>query len=149
MIKRICVLDGQGGGIGSALIRALKGRYGERIEIWGLGTNAIAAAQMMKAGANRCATGENAVIRCLDQADLILGPISITWANAMLGELTPKMAEAVTPSTMVPQNPAASESGKRGPGRFRPRTPPPSGGGNRQRQNRGVNQPCVKPTPIC
>jgi len=96
--KRICVIDGQGGGIGSALIKRLKEVYGESIEILALGTNAIATSQMMKARANRGATGENAVVRTTASADLIVGPISITWANAMMGEVTPRMAEAVTSS---------------------------------------------------
>ena len=102
MIKPICVLDGQGGGIGAAIIKALRNKFGETMEIWALGTNAIATSQMMKAGANRGATGENAVIRTIGQAEFILGPVSVTWANAMLGELTPGMAQAVT-SCQVPK----------------------------------------------
>jgi hypothetical protein len=94
-MKRICVIDGQGGGIGATLIKYLKEAYGESIEIIGLGTNAIATAQMLKAGANRGASGENAIVHTAVTADLIVGPVSITWANAMLGEVTPKMAEAV------------------------------------------------------
>ncbi len=97
-MKRICVIDGQGGGIGSTLIKYLKEAYGESIELIGLGTNAIAAAQMLKSGANRAASGENAIVRTAGTADVIIGPISIGWANAMLGEVTPKMAEAVTSS---------------------------------------------------
>jgi len=95
MGKRICVIDGQGGGIGKTLIKAIKSYYGESIEVWGLGTNAIATGQMLKAGANRGATGENAIIRSVMQADLVIGAISVSWANAMLGEVTPAMAEAV------------------------------------------------------
>ena len=98
MKKRICVIDGQGGGIGATLIKSLKEAYGESMELIALGTNAIATAQMMKAGANRGASGENAVVRTVYEADLIIGPISITWANAMLGEVTPQMAEAITSS---------------------------------------------------
>ncbi len=98
MRKKVCVIDGQGGGIGSALIKGLKDVYGESVEILALGTNAIATAQMMKARANRGATGENAVVRTSADADVILGPVSITWANAMMGEVTPAMAEAVTSS---------------------------------------------------
>ncbi|MDY6852039.1 MAG: DUF3842 family protein [Thermodesulfobacteriota bacterium] len=98
MRKRICVIDGQGGGIGSTLIKGLKQVYGESIEILALGTNAIATAQMMKARANRGATGENAIVRTAAEARLIIGPVSITWANAMMGEVTPLMAEAVTSS---------------------------------------------------
>lgn len=97
-MKRICVIDGQGGGIGATLIKYLKETYEESVELIGLGTNAIASAQMLKAGANRCASGENAIVQTVGKADLIVGPISITWANAMLGEVTPKMAEAVTSS---------------------------------------------------
>ncbi len=95
MGKRICVIDGQGGGIGTTLIRAIKAFYGESVEVWGLGTNAIATGQMLKAGANRGATGENAIVRSVMQTDLVIGSIAVTWANAMLGEVTPAMAEAV------------------------------------------------------
>ena len=98
-MKRICVIDGQGGGIGATLIKYLKEAFGESMELIGLGTNAIATAQMLKAGANRGASGENAIIHTVVTADLIIGPISITWANAMLGEMTPKMAEAVMSCT--------------------------------------------------
>jgi NAD(P)-dependent dehydrogenase (short-subunit alcohol dehydrogenase family) len=97
-MKRICVIDGQGGGIGAALIKCLKEAYGETVELIGLGTNAIATAQMLKAGANRGASGENAIVQTVRKADLIVGPIAITWANAMLGEVTSKMAAAITSS---------------------------------------------------
>ncbi len=96
MRKRVCIIDGQGGGIGAALIRALKEAYGEALELLALGTNAVATLQMMKAGANRGATGENSIVRTVETADVILGPIAVTWANAMLGEVTPRMAEAIT-----------------------------------------------------
>ena len=97
-MKRLCVIDGQGGGIGATLIRYLKERYGESVELIALGTNAIASAQMLKAGANRGASGENAIVQTVPTADLIMGPIAITWANAMLGEVTPRMAAAITSS---------------------------------------------------
>jgi len=97
-MKRLCVVDGQGGGIGAAIIRALKSRYGESIEIWALGTNAVATSQMLKAGANRGATGENPMVRAMGLVDAILGPVTITWANAMMGEVTPRMAEAISSS---------------------------------------------------
>ncbi|MBW1936829.1 MAG: DUF3842 family protein, partial [Deltaproteobacteria bacterium] len=63
-----------------------------------LGTNGIATARMLKAGANKGASGESAVCYTAPRADLIVGPISVTWANAMLGEVTPKMAEAIMSS---------------------------------------------------
>ena len=97
-MKRICVIDGHGGGIGAAVIKALKEAHAESIEMVALGTNAIAAAQMLKAGANRAASGENAIRRTTATADVIIGPIPIGWANAMLGEITPKMAEAIMSS---------------------------------------------------
>ena len=97
-MKRLCVIDGQGGGIGATLIRYLKERYGESVELIALGTNAIASAQMLKAGANRGASGENAIVQTVPTADLILGPNAITWANAMLGEVTARMAAAITSS---------------------------------------------------
>jgi hypothetical protein len=97
-LKRICVIDGHGGGIGATVIKALKEAHGESIELVALGTNAIAAAQMLKAGANRAASGENAIRRTTATADVIIGPIPIGWANALLGEITPKMAEAIMSS---------------------------------------------------
>jgi len=96
--KKICVIDGQGGGIGATLIKYIQSRNAEELELLALGTNAIATAQMMKAGANRGASGENAIVRTVSRANLIVGPIAITWANAMLGEVTPRMAEAITSS---------------------------------------------------
>jgi NAD(P)-dependent dehydrogenase (short-subunit alcohol dehydrogenase family) len=97
-VKRVCVIDGQGGGIGTALIKSLKETYGESVELIALGTNAIAAAQMLKAGANRAASGENAIVRTAAAVDVIVGTVAICWANAMLGEITPRMAEAVASS---------------------------------------------------
>lgn len=98
MMKRICVIDGQGGGIGATIIKTLKKKYNETIEILALGTNSTATSQMLRAGANRGATGENPVIRTVKRGDLILGPVAITWPNAMMGEVTPRMAEAITSS---------------------------------------------------
>jgi hypothetical protein len=95
---RICVIDGQGGGIGSAIIKRLKEEFEETVEIIALGTNAVATAQMMKARANRGATGENAIVRTVNQADMILGPVGIVLAHSMMGEVTPKMAEAIAGS---------------------------------------------------
>jgi len=92
---RICVIDGQGGGIGSAIIKKLKAAFEETIEIVALGTNAIATTQMLKARANRGATGENAIFQTVKNVDIIVGPIGIIIAHAMMGEVTPKMAEAI------------------------------------------------------
>jgi hypothetical protein len=68
---------------------------GERVEIIALGTNAIATAQMLKARANRGASGENAIVRTIAKLDVIIGPIGIVLANAMMGEVTPAIAAAV------------------------------------------------------
>ncbi len=95
---RICVLDGQGGGIGATLIKYLKEAFAEDVELIALGTNAIATAQMLKAGANNGASGENAICRTVMLSEYLVGPIAVSWANAMLGEVSSKMAEAVTSS---------------------------------------------------
>jgi hypothetical protein len=92
------VIDGQGGGIGSLIIKRLREEFREQIELIALGTNAIATAAMMKANANRGASGENAVIWNAAQADVIIGPLSIVMAQGMLGEVTPAMATAVSSS---------------------------------------------------
>jgi hypothetical protein len=105
--KTICIIDGQGGGIGATLIKYLKERFGEEHELIALGTNAIATAQMLRAGANRGASGENAVRRTVFSGiDWIVGSIAVTWANAMLGEVTPRIAEAImscpAPKILIP-----------------------------------------------
>lgn len=97
-MKRICVIDGQGGGIGSTVIKKLKDFFGETVEIIALGTNAIATAQMLKAKANRGASGENAIVQTAGKVDVIIGTIAIIMAHSMMGEVTPKMAEAVAGS---------------------------------------------------
>jgi hypothetical protein len=97
-MKRICVIDGQGGGIGSAVIKKLKEVFEETVEIIALGTNAIATSQMLKARANRGATGENAIVRTAERVDVIIGPLSIVLAHAMMGEVTPGIAEAIAGS---------------------------------------------------
>lgn len=97
-MKRICVIDGQGGGIGSTIVRKVKEVFGEGVEVVALGTNALATAQMLKARANRGASGENAIRRTVPGADVILGPIGIVMAHALMGEVTPAMAEAVAAS---------------------------------------------------
>lgn len=97
-MPRICVMDGQGGGIGAAVIKRVKEVYGESVELIALGTNAIATAQMLKSRANRGASGENAIVRTVGQADVIIGPISIVLAHSMMGEVTPAMAAAVSGS---------------------------------------------------
>ena len=91
----VMVVDGQGGGIGAAIIKGIRESSGDGVEIWALGTNSIATSRMMKAGANRGATGENAIIQSSPRAHVIAGPLAIIMANAMMGEVTPGMAEAV------------------------------------------------------
>lgn len=92
---KICVIDGMGGGIGSALIKKVKAAFQEQVEVIALGTNAIATAQMMKAGANRGASGENAIMVTVPRMNVILGSISIVLANSMMGEMSAGMAAAV------------------------------------------------------
>ena len=96
--KSIAVIDGQGGGIGSTIIRRLRETLAEEVEIIALGTNAMATGAMLKAGANKGASGENAIVQTVKAVDVIIGSISIVLANSMMGELTPKMAEAIASS---------------------------------------------------
>ncbi len=92
------VVDAQGGGLGASIIKSLKEKYGDRIEIIALGTNAIATTTMHKAGANVCATGENAICFNVKSADVILGGIGIIAANSMMGEISPLIAKAIAES---------------------------------------------------
>ena len=91
---KIVVIDGQGGRLGRLLVEGVKARL-PQAQVYALGTNAVATAAMLKAGADFGATGENPVIRGAADADGILGPMGIVVANAILGEVTPAMAEAV------------------------------------------------------
>lgn len=95
---KIAVIDGQGGGIGSLIVKRLREEFGEELEIIALGTNAAATSAMMKARANKGATGENAIIWNSDRVQMIVGPLSIAFPNGMLGEVTPKMAAAIVSS---------------------------------------------------
>lgn len=95
---RIAVIDGQGGGIGKAVVAKLRADFGAAVEILALGTNAVATGNMLKNGADAGATGENAVRVNVSKVDLIIGPLAILMANALLGEITPVMAEAVSDS---------------------------------------------------
>ena len=90
----ILVIDGQGGMIGRQLITEIR-RTMSDVEITAVGTNTLATASMLKAGADSGATGENAVIVCTRSADVIIGPIGIVIADSLLGEVTPQMAAAV------------------------------------------------------
>ncbi|MGB9716102.1 MAG: DUF3842 family protein [Thermodesulfovibrionales bacterium] len=92
---KLVVVDGQGGGIGSLIVKRLRDEFGDSIEVLALGTNATATSAMMKSRADKGATGENAIVLNAGRADILIGPLSIVLPNAMLGELTPKMAEAI------------------------------------------------------
>jgi hypothetical protein len=104
---KIVVIDGQGGRLGRLLVEGVKARL-PQAQVYALGTNAVATAAMLKAGADFGATGENPVIRGAGDADGILGPMGIVVANAILGEVTPAMAEAVGSSRakkfLIPMN---------------------------------------------
>lgn len=91
---KILVIDGQGGQLGSQIIKAVVAKYPDS-EITAVGTNAVATAAMMKAGAKKVATGENPVIVACRKADVIIGPIGIVIADSLMGEVTPEMAVAV------------------------------------------------------
>ena len=103
----LLVIDGQGGQLGSQIIKAIRNKYND-IYIKAVGTNATATAAMIKAGAIQGATGENPVIVASRKANVIIGPIGIVIADSLLGEITPKMAVAVGQSNatkiLVPIN---------------------------------------------
>lgn len=91
---KIVIIDGQGGGLGKLLVEKLKETSFD-CDIYAIGTNSIATSTMLKGGADFAATGENPVVRNVMDADAILGPVGIVVAHAILGEVTPGMAEAV------------------------------------------------------
>ncbi len=91
---KIVVIDGQGGRLGQLLVEGIKARL-PQVQVHAVGTNSVATTAMLKAGADLGATGENPVVRGVMDADGVLGPVGIVVANAILGEVTPAMAEAV------------------------------------------------------
>ncbi len=95
------VMDGQGGGIGAAIIKGLRESVGNELAILALVTNSIATSRMMKAGANKGGTGENAIVQTSQKVDVITGPLAIMIANSMMGEVTPQMALAVSSSEAI------------------------------------------------
>ena len=107
MAAKVLVIDGQGWGLGRQLVAAIAAACPEA-ELTAVGTNSLAASAMLKAGAARAATGENAVVVNCRHADVIVGPIGIVIADALLGEITPAMAAAVCQSgakrVLVPIN---------------------------------------------
>ena len=106
-MKKITIIDGQGGKIGKTLVEQLKKSHPEQ-EIYAVGTNSIATASMLKAGADYGATGENPCIVNAQDSDIIIGPVGIVFANALLGEITPAIATAVGASKafkiLIPMN---------------------------------------------
>ena len=90
---KVLIIDGQGGGLGRQLVAAVKERFPE-IEVLAVGANSTATGAMLRAVADLAATGENAVLVASRRADVIMGPIGIVIADAMLGEITPIMAAA-------------------------------------------------------
>ena len=91
---RVLVIDGQGGGLGRQLVAAISAACPDA-DLTAVGTNSLAASAMLKAGAARAATGENAVLVNARRADVIVGPLGIVIADALRGEITPAMAAAV------------------------------------------------------
>lgn len=98
MISRIAILDGQGGGIGKLLTEKIRKEFADSLEIWVFGTNAGATAQMLKAGADEGASGENSIIINMNKVDLIITTLSMVIPNSMMGEVTARIAEAVASS---------------------------------------------------
>ena len=104
---KVLVIDGQGGGIGRQLVAAIKESVSGAL-VTAVGTNAAATSAMLRAGADRAATGENAVVVNCRGADVITGPLGIVIADSLCGEITPAMAAAVGQSAasrvLIPVN---------------------------------------------
>ena len=96
----VTIIDGQGGQLGAQLVREISTQF-ENVNLTAIGTNAVATATMLKAGAKNAATGENPVIVACRRADVIIGPIVIVITDSLLGEITEKMAVAIARADAV------------------------------------------------
>lgn len=96
---RVLVVDGMGGRIGQEVVARLRAAFGERVEVLAIGTNSTATTAMLKAGANRGATGENALRVTVREADVVIGPLSLLVPDSMMGEVTAAMAQALAASS--------------------------------------------------
>lgn len=94
---RVAVIDGQGGGIGKHIVEQLRKKLPE-LEILALGTNALAAGAMVRAGATEGASGESAICFNAERVDLIIGAVAIMTVFGLMGEVTPAMAAAISRS---------------------------------------------------
>jgi hypothetical protein len=95
MKKTIVVVDGMGGGLGAQLVERVRALAGDRLMIIALGTNSSATERMLKAGADRGASGDNAIRTSVGLGDVILGPIGIVIPNGLMGEISTPVAEAI------------------------------------------------------
>ncbi len=104
---KILIIDAQGGGMGRQLVTSVKKEF-PQAEVGAVGTNSLATSNMLKAGADFAATGENAVLVGCRRSDVIIGPVGIVIADSMHGEITPAMAAAVGQSRakklLIPMN---------------------------------------------
>ena len=104
---KVIVIDGQGGNIGKQLVKSIKDNFDD-VYVRAIGTNSTATSNMLKGGADEAATGQNAVVVGCNVADVIVGPIGIIIPDALLGEVTPVMAQAVSQSkaekVLIPLN---------------------------------------------
>lgn len=107
MKLNVTVIDGQGGGLGKQLVDAIL-KADLNINLTAVGTNSLATSAMIKAGAKKVATGENAVIVASRKSDIMVGPLGIAITDSLLGEITPAMATAVGQSSakkiLIPMN---------------------------------------------
>lgn len=97
-LLNIIVVDAQGGGLGASIVKKLVEKFGDRINLAALGTNATATTAMKKSGAKNSATGEAAICSHASKAHVIIGGIGIIAASGMLGEITPRIARAIAQS---------------------------------------------------
>ena len=97
---RVTVIDGQGGQLGAQLVKEISTKF-PNVTLTAIGTNSVATATMLKAGAKNAATGENPVVVACRNTDIIIGPIGIVIADSLLGEITEKMTLAISRADAV------------------------------------------------
>ncbi|SHE52199.1 MULTISPECIES: DUF3842 family protein [Caloramator] len=101
----VAVVDGQGAGIGQAVIKKIKKEFEDKVKVVALGLNKTALKNMLKSGAEEGIIGSKNISEYIlnNQINFIIGPIGILCAGGICGEVTSTVSKAIfnSPATKL------------------------------------------------